>query len=1137
MLGAERPLELVPARRRRSWWMLPLALAMGTFMGLSPVFLQWERQAARPPAPPHPPAFFIPFMVMSVGMLYLAWSILRSGRPRLASLLQFEHDQLTTRFRFAAQSPIHMAWGFVFFSGVCSHAWILLCYAVHKSTPIWIVVLVCAVASALVGLIAYFVTRKYWRAGRWDYVIDRDAGVMRFPANKEREKRRYPREVPLAQIEAIIVRGSRIVVWAPKAPRQGRYLSSPGGSQEDSFDAGKWIAEQLGVPLLELSKAEVRRLHAAAFPGIRKAIPVLIYFLLLCFSIAHQRRQEPTPTPLPERMSSLSVPALTSNGAAVGPDISLAFREWHAGGSGVPVIFLHGSPGSAQDFDSLAPLIDPSRRVIAVDMLGYGGTTGHFDDRSIKAYARILLAMMDRLNMEKVHVVGWSNGGGVALHMADLAPDRVVSITMLASIGLQEHEPSGSYYFEHFKYKTAKAIFGGLPELLPHFGLLGTYDSRTAWADFFDDSDQRELEKVMDRVGSAGMPTLILHGKHDFLVPAFAAEEHFEKIHSSRLVMLEASHFIPFAQPEEASEVLNGWFTRIEPWRIEEVMKWTTWPLTSGEWDRKDRHLVLPSGYQWRDYDDRSTPFIDTWFTRATHDATWLVRNTEWWAFLIASFFLALRLRVATIVLGCVLVLHCWLDPFLLLTGVIASGVIRALVVAVRSRRKARGSLAKPPHVLIALLAAVLWPIGAMIVAIATDRFVLAPVRYFTGDGVMGVVAALITPLVMAIAVVVVMGLCSRSGRYQLRVSFERLIHHEYWPTQAFYFPFYPRFLWMAFRNGGVRQVTCCNPEIENGGGWAGESKVAIMEKLAPAGSVVLSTYLVPVAATAQERAALLRDLMARHTAIGDFPIVLKPNEAQRGHAFKLARSMEQAEQYLADMIAAAVVQPYHAGPEECGIFWMRYSKKQLANGKGPDGRLILQGRLGFIYSITRKEFPRVTGDGVRTLEQLVRQHPRYRRQAAVFLQRFAGDLSRVPAQGEEVRLAISGNHCQGTLFRDGADLITPELEAEVDRIARVFPRLDYGRFDVRYTTEDELKQGRGMAIIELNGSSSEPTNMYDPERSYFWALTVLSRMWQQAIELAKERRAEGVKPLTVRQFIHVIRENAKSLKGSSIAD
>lgn len=1133
MLGAERSLELVPARRRRSWWFLIGALAMGSLMGFAVVGMPEQANVnVRKQAPAG--LFGLPFAFMSVGMFAFAWMIARAGAARVDRALGILPSGSSWRFRFRSQEPMQVALGVAFFMGLLSHFWMFATIALTGSKNPLLAVAACVGVSVVCGFIALKIAQRRWRSGACDFVIDNESSTFTRPTPRQRERRPAPLSVPLARVQAVLLHGNRLALWLGEGERWLFPISRDAGLSEHAFDAGRWIAEQLGVPFVEPSQSEVRRWRQAQFPMLRKRLPFLVYVLLVAASIGQQnRKQLEPPPPLPQGTLAVNVPALETNGRAVGPDVSLAYREWHADGLGVPVMLLHGSPGSAQDFDGLAPLIDSNHRVIAPDMLGYGGTRGHIDDRSIKAYARIMLAMMDRLHIEKVHVVGWSNGGGVALHMADLAPDRIVSITMLASIGLQEHEPSGSYEFEHFKYKAAKVIFGGLPELLPHFGLLGTYDRRTAWADFFDDSDQRELKGVMERIGASGMPALILHGRHDFLVPWFAAEDHYRLIASSRLVMLDASHFIPFLQEKEASGVLNEWFASIERDRAEHPH----WRPTKAELGRRLLSAQVPTTCPWRAMDIRDTPPHDNWIHLSALYGTAAVRSTPWWTFLLATVLLALRWRVATVVFGCILVLHCWLDPFLLLSGVIASGLIRVLMLAVRTRRKARTGVDRPPHVLISMLAAIFWPIGAMVVAIALDRFALASMRHLLGEGILGVVGVLITPLAMALSIVVVMGLCSRDGRHRLRVSFDRLINHEYWPTQAFYFPFYPRFLWMALRNGGVRQVTCCNPEIENGGGWAGESKVAIMDKLAPAGSVVLPTYLVPVGATALERAALLRDLMERHTAIGEFPIVLKPNEAQRGHAFKLARSMEQAEQYLSEMTAAAVAQPYHAGPEECGIFWMRYSKKQLAAGTGPDGRSILQGRLGFIYSVTRKEFPRVTGDGSRTLEQLVKQHPRYRRQAAVFLSRFANDASRVPARGEEVRLAISGNHCQGTLFRDGADLITPDLEAEVDRIARVFPRLDYGRFDVRFSSEDELKQGRGMAIIELNGSSSEPTNMYDPDRSYFWALGVLARMWQQVLELAKERRAEGVKPLTVRQFIHLIRENAKSLKGSSVAD
>src|SRR5690606_35724469 len=122
--------------------------------------------------------------------------------------------------------------------------------------------------------------------------------------------------------------------------------------------------------------------------------------------------------------------------------------------------------------------------------------------------------------------------------------------------------------------------------------------------------------------------------------------------------------------------------------------------------------------------------------------------------------------------------------------------------------------------------------------------------------------------------------------------------------------------------------------------------------------------------------------------------------------------------------------------------------------------------------------------------------HPRFHTQAAVFLERFAGQRERVLAKGEVMRLAESGNHCQGTLFRDGGDLWSEAFEDRVDQIARAFrptalfggasaregePLLDIGRFDVRYTSDEAVRRGEGFAIVEFNGTAGESTNIYDP--------------------------------------------------------
>jgi hypothetical protein len=161
-----------------------------------------------------------------------------------------------------------------------------------------------------------------------------------------------------------------------------------------------------------------------------------------------------------------------------------------------------------------------------------------------------------------------------------------------------------------------------------------------------------------------------------------------------------------------------------------------------------------------------------------------------------------------------------------------------------------------------------------------------------------------------------------------------------------------------------------------------------------------------------------------------------------------------------------------------------------------------------------------------------------------VFLARFADIASRVPEKGERLRLAVSGNHCQGTLFRDGADLITPELEGAIDELASAFPMpdgspggLDFGRFDLRYTSDEELRAGRGFMVVELNGTMSESTNLYDPKKSPAWSYRVLFGQWRLMYELGAARRRAGGRAMTLRELLRAAREHFAGRDGPAIAD
>src|SRR5262249_25588752 len=129
------------------------------------------------------------------------------------------------------------------------------------------------------------------------------------------------------------------------------------------------------------------------------------------------------------------------------------------------------------------------------------------------------------------------------------------------------------------------------------------------------------------------------------------------------------------------------------------------------------------------------------------------------------------------------------------------------------------------------------------------------------------------------------------------------------------------------------------------------------------------------------------------------------------------------------------------------------------------------------------------------------------------------------------------GNHCQGTLFRDGAHLITPELERAVDAIARQFPGFHVGRFDVRYADPAAFRAGRDMAIVELNGVTSESTNLYDPSWSLFAAYRTLFRQWALLSRIGHANRQRGHAATGIRGFLRLVVGHYRGPRVDALAD
>ncbi len=96
-------------------------------------------------------------------------------------------------------------------------------------------------------------------------------------------------------------------------------------------------------------------------------------------------------------------------------------------------MLLHGQPGSASDWQQVTDLLPGGLVTVALDRPGYGASrqaAGGF-----AANARAILAELDARGIERAVLVGHSFGGGVALALAQLAPERVEALVLLASVG------------------------------------------------------------------------------------------------------------------------------------------------------------------------------------------------------------------------------------------------------------------------------------------------------------------------------------------------------------------------------------------------------------------------------------------------------------------------------------------------------------------------------------------------------------------------------------------------------------------------------------------------------------------------------------------------------------------------------
>jgi hypothetical protein len=326
-----------------------------------------------------------------------------------------------------------------------------------------------------------------------------------------------------------------------------------------------------------------------------------------------------------------------------------------------------------------------------------------------------------------------------------------------------------------------------------------------------------------------------------------------------------------------------------------------------------------------------------------------------------------------------------------------------------------------------------------------------------------------------------------------------RLFNWEYWPFHVVYAPLYLYWLWLSLKARSLFFFSTANPLIHNGG-FLLERKKMIYD--------LMPQHCYPRTILCKAGSPLPEQLT--------FPLIAKPDIGQRGLLVKLLHSMNDLVTYAAQSKTDFLLQEYIDHAHEAGIFYYRIPGEKR----------------GHISGIVGKEFLAVTGDGHSTIEALLEKEDRFILQLPALRVTYGASLFQVLPAGERRTLVPYGNHSRGAKFTDLSHLVSDELEGMIDALCQQIPEFYYGRLDIKYRSWEDLCAGRNFSVIELNGAGSEPTHMYDPAHSIFFAWKEIMRHWRLLYKISRlNAKRKGISRMPTADGLRMLKENARYIK------
>lgn len=239
-------------------------------------------------------------------------------------------------------------------------------------------------------------------------------------------------------------------------------------------------------------------------------------------------------------------------------------------GSDRPIVFVHGLGGQWQNWLENIPRFAQSRRVVAVDLPGFGLSSMPSDKISIEGYGRVLAELGDRLELNPAVVVGNSMGGFVSAELAIRRPESVERLMLVSSAGVSQMDVAKQPILAAAKAATLvitenaaqQRWLAGRPALRhAALALVARHPSRIrpdmAYEGLIKGTAKPGFETALracleydfrDRLPQIGCPVLVVWGEKDAVIPVEDADKFIDLIDGARKIVMEDTGHIPMVE-------------------------------------------------------------------------------------------------------------------------------------------------------------------------------------------------------------------------------------------------------------------------------------------------------------------------------------------------------------------------------------------------------------------------------------------------------------------------------------------------------------------------------------------------------------------------------------------------------------